>query len=132
MARLQPAQQPSDRSQPHRDQFESDAQYVVTKLHEHAHWTGHKSRLDRDLTGRFGDQAYADEALVAELTTAFLSAEIQIPGELRHPEYIASWLKVFGNDKRAIFTAAGKATEAANYLRRIVRPEQGDQTPVAE
>ena len=105
---------------------------MVTKLHEHARWTGHKSRLDRDLTGRFGDQAYADEALVAELTTAFLSAEIQIPGELRHPEHIASWLKAFGNDKRAIFTAAGKATEAANYLRRIVRPEQGDQTPVVE
>ena len=74
---------------------------MVTKLHEHAHWAGHKSRLNRDLTGRFGDQAYAGEELVAELTTAFLAAELQIPGELRHPEYIAAWLKVFGNDTRA-------------------------------
>ena len=90
------------------------------------------ARLNRDLTGRFGDEAYAGEELVAELTTAFLSAELQIPGELRHPEYIASWLKVFGNDKRAIFTAAGKATEAANYLRRIVKPEQVIETPVEE
>ena len=30
---------------PHRDQFESDAQYVVTKLHEHAHWTQRATRV---------------------------------------------------------------------------------------
>ena len=117
---------------PNRDQFESDARYVVTKLHEHGHWTGHKSRLDRDLTGERGGTAYAGEELIAELTAAFLSAELQIPGELRHPEYIARWLEVLGGDKRAIFTAASKATKAANYMRQIVRPEQGDETPVAE
>ena len=113
---------------PQREQFESDAHYVATKLHEHGHWTGHKSRLDRDLTGRFGDSAYAAEELIAELTAAFLCAELAIPGQLRHPEYIASWLKVLGDDKRAIFTAAGKATEAANYMRSIVRPDQGAET----
>ncbi len=113
---------------PHREQFESDALYVATKLHEHGHWTGHKSRLDRDLTGRFGGEAYAGEELVAELTEAFLCAELAIPGQLRHPEYIASWLKVLGEDKRAIFTAAGKATEAANYMRSIARPDLGANT----
>ena len=30
---------------PHRDQFESDAQYVVIKLHEHAHWTQRATRV---------------------------------------------------------------------------------------
>ena len=109
---------------PHREQFENDAGYLATKLHEHAHWTGHKSRLARDLTGRFGDHAYAGEELIAEITAAFLCAELLIPGELRHPEYIAAWLKVLGEDKRAIFTAAAKATEAADYMRAIVRPEQ--------
>ncbi len=118
---------------PHRDRFESDARYLATKLHEHGHWTGHKSRLDRDLTGRFGDEAYAGEELVAELTAAFLCAELSIPGQLRHPEYIGSWLKVLGKDMRAIFTAAGKATEAANYMRSIARPEQRPETePVGE
>ena len=116
---------------PLREQFESDAHYLAVKLHEHGHWTGHKSRLERDLTGRFGGEAYAAEELVAELTAAFLCAELAIPGRLRHPEYIASWLKVLGEDKRAIFTAASKATEAANYMRSIARPEQGlDNTTV--
>ncbi len=118
---------------PHRERFESDALYLATKLHEHGHWTGHKSRLDRNLSGRFGDQAYAGEELVAELTAAFLCAELAIPGQLRHPEYIGSWLKVLGKDTRTIFTAASKATEAANYMRSIARPEQpADAEPVGE
>ena len=107
---------------PHREQFESDAHYLATSLHEHGHWTGHKSRLDRDLAGRFGDAAYAAEELIAELTAAFLCAALSIPGQLRHPEYIASWLKVLGGDNRAIFTASGKATAAAQYLESIATP----------
>ncbi len=33
--------------------------------HEHAHWTGHQSRLDRTFGKKFGDKAYALEELVA-------------------------------------------------------------------
>jgi hypothetical protein len=45
--------------------------------------------LNRDLSGRFGDEAYAAEELVAELTAA-----LAIPGKLRHAEYLGSWLKI--------------------------------------
>lgn len=117
---------------PHRGQFESDAHYIAVKLHEHGHWTGHKSRLGRDLTGRFGGEAYAAEELVAELTAAFMCAELEVPGRLRHPEYIASWLKVLGKDKRATFTAASKATEATNYMRSIAWPDQSSNAITAE
>jgi len=34
----------------------------------------------------------------------------------RHVAYIASWIKVLKNDKRAIFTAASHAQRAADYL----------------
>ena len=98
--------------------FESAAAYYATSCHEHAHWSGAKSRLDRDLTGRFGSAAYAAEELVAELTSAFLCAALSIPGRLRHAEYLGSWLKILKEDKRAIFTAASKATEAAAFLER--------------
>lgn len=96
--------------------FESAAHYYATSLHEHAHWTGHPSRLARDLSGRFGDSAYAAEELVAELAAAFLCAALSIPGRLRHAEYLGSWLKVLREDKKAIFTAAARATEAAQFL----------------
>lgn len=87
-------------------------------LHEAAHWTGHSSRLAREFGKRFGDQAYAVEELVAELTSAFLCADLGVSNEPRldHAEYVANWLSVLKADSRAIFTAASAATKAADYL----------------
>ncbi|MCS3751379.1 antirestriction protein ArdC [Salinibacter ruber] len=93
--------------------------YYATLFHELTHWSGHKRRCDRDLTGRFGDASYAMEELVAELGAAFLCAELGISAQPRedHAGYIAHWLEVMREDAAAIFTAAAKASEAARYLR---------------
>jgi antirestriction protein ArdC len=85
-------------------------------FHELTHWTGHKSRLDRDLKTRFGSHAYAAEELVAELGAAFLCAEFGFDGDLWNAGYIASWIEVLKGDKRAFFTACSKAAKAAEYL----------------
>ena len=92
--------------------------YYAILLHELTHWTGHENRLNRDLTGRFGDEAYAMEELVAELGAAFLCTDLSLSNTPRedHAAYIASWLKVFKEDKKAVFTAASKASQAAEYL----------------
>ena len=97
--------------------FDTAASYYATLLHETTHSTGHKSRLDRDLSGRFGSESYAAEELVAELGAAFLCAELGIKGELRHASYIDSWLRVLKSDKRAVFTAASMATKAAEWIK---------------
>ena len=60
---------------------------------------------------------YAAEELVAELTAAFLCAHLGITGELRHAGYIENWLDLLRHDDRAMFTAASKASQAADYLR---------------
>lgn len=57
--------------------------YYSTLLHELTHWTGPAHRCDRDLSGRFGTEAYAMEELVAELGAAFLCAELGIAIEPR-------------------------------------------------
>lgn len=101
---------------PHKTQFNNEASYYATLLHELAHWSGHKSRLDRDLSGRFGNEAYAAEELIAELSAAFLCARFNIAGELRHSSYIASWLRVLKNDNKAVFKAAALAQKSADYL----------------
>ena len=95
--------------------------YYATLLHELTHWTGHASRLDRDLSGRFGNEAYAMEELIAELGAAFLCADLSITNTPRpdHAAYIANWLEVLKRDKRAIFTAARKATQASDYLEHL-------------
>lgn len=104
---------------PTKAQFEDVGSYYATALHELTHWSGHLSRLNRNgITGghAFGSAEYAFEELVAEMGAAFLCALTGTQGELRHEEYLASWLKILKEDKRAIFRASGQAREASEYL----------------
>jgi antirestriction protein ArdC len=101
--------------------------YYATLAHEMAHWTRHPQRLNRDMgRKRWGDAGYAMEELVAEMAAAFLCADLAITPETRadHAAYIASWLEVLKGDKRAIFTAASKASQAAEYLQALVMPRE--------
>lgn len=87
-----------------------------TALHELGHATGHKSRLNRDLSGSFGSKKYAFEELVAEMSAAFCCASLGIVPTVRHADYIGSWLNVLREDHRAIVRAASQASKAADYL----------------
>jgi antirestriction protein ArdC len=104
------------------ESFRDADSYYATLAHEFTHWTGSKSRLDRDFGGhRFGSEGYAIEELVAELGAAFLCADLELALEPRedHASYIASWLKVLSADNRAVFIAAAHAQRAAEYINRI-------------
>jgi antirestriction protein ArdC len=111
-------------SLPRFEAFKSAAHFYCVAFHELGHWTGHKSRLDRDLRHRFGERAYAAEELIAELCAAFLCAEFSIDGDLRHAGYIKSWIGLLKADSRAFFTACGKAQAAADYLRGLALRDQ--------
>ena len=97
-----------------------DAALCVLCRHRHnTHWTGSKTRLDRDFGGhRFGSEGYAVEELVAELGAAFLCADLELALEPRedHASYIATWLKLLATDNRAVFTAAAHAQRAAEFI----------------
>jgi len=101
-----------------------------TALHELGHWSGHPSRLGRDLSGNFGSALYAKEELVAEMTSAFVCASLGIVPTVRHADYIGSWLEVLREDDRAIVRAASAASKAADYLLAF-RPES-DEVVVAD
>ena len=76
------------------------------------------------MRSRFGDRAYAAEELVAELCAAFLCAEFDMDGELRHAGYIANLIELLKHDARAFFTAASKAQLAADFLRGLLADPQ--------
>jgi antirestriction protein ArdC len=67
------------------------------------------------------------DELVAELGSAFLSADLELTPEVRddHAAYIASWIKVLKNDKRAIFTAASHAQRAVDFLHGATKAATG-------
>jgi antirestriction protein ArdC len=110
------------------EDFVDTGAYLSTLYHEAAHWTGHESRLARDLSGRFGDESYAMEELVAEMGSAFLCEEFGVQGRLQHPEYIGHWIKKLQDDKRAIFRASTQAKKAAEF---ITASEEADEEVAA-
>ncbi|WP_305906331.1 zincin-like metallopeptidase domain-containing protein (plasmid) [Methylomarinum sp. Ch1-1] len=103
--------------------FITKEDFCSTLLHEIGHWTGHQDRLDRDLSGKFGDEKYAFEELVAEISSAMMCAQLNIDGFLQHAEYIASWIDVLKNDNRAFFKAVKQAQDASEYLLNNAKPE---------
>src|SRR6516164_4651244 len=110
-------------SMPAFEAFSGADHFYNVAFHELTHWTGHKSRLDRDLKNRFGSRDYAAEELIAELGAAFLCAEFGFDGDLRHAGYIAPWIELLQADKRAFFTACSQASKAADYLRGLALAE---------
>lgn len=105
--------------------------YYSTLFHELTHWTGAEKRCNRDFRGRFGDESYAAEELVAELGAAFLAADLMLLFEPRadHAAYIANWLRILKGDKRAIFTAASKAEQACRFLAGLGEEEEEEDAP---
>ena len=111
---------------PHRDrievpalgQYDEPVDHYATVAHELIHYTGANGRLNRDLTGRFGDDAYAAEELVAELGAAFTTARLGLTNKPRpdHVQYLRHWLRILKADNRALFAAASQAQRAVDYL----------------
>ena len=107
---------------PERDQFIATKTstatecYYSTLLHESAHCTGHKSRLNRlDLKNKKG---YAFEELVAELSAAFLCNHLDVSSTPRedHAQYLNSWLQALSGDNDYIFKAASEAQKVMDWM----------------
>ncbi len=102
---------------PTRAQFATPEAYYSTMIHELGHWTGHKSRLDRDLTGSFGSISYAKEELRAEIASMILGDELGVGHDpSQHVAYVASWIKVLRDDPLEIFRAASDAEKIQDFV----------------
>lgn len=98
--------------------FSSPAAHAGTLIHEASHATGAAHRLDRNFAERFKHDRLAIEEACAELTASFVLADLGIAHHPRpdHAAYVSSWLRVLKDDPRAIFTAASKAQQAADWM----------------
>ena len=102
---------------PDRGQFPTADNYYATALHELGHWTGHPSRLDRDLAHPFGSEGYAKEELRAEIASMIVGDELGIghdPGQ--HAAYVGSWIKALQDEPLEVFRAAADAEKIHDYV----------------
>lgn len=102
---------------PHREQFKSPDAYYATTLHELGHWSGHQSRLARDLTGGFGSECYAKEELRAEISSMMMGQRLQIGHDpSQHAAYVGHWLNIIKTDPKAILNACRDAEKICEFL----------------
>jgi len=102
---------------PDRKQFPTADRYYSTLLHELGHWTGHHSRLNRDLVNKFGTPEYAREELRAEIASMMLGHELKIGHDPKqHIAYVDSWIKILTDTPYEIHSASADAQRIADYV----------------
>lgn len=102
---------------PHPERFVSHEAYLVTALHELAHWTGHSSRLNRDLSGAFGSMSYAREEMIAETASHIMGVELGIGHDpSQHAAYLSMWIKIAKEEPGYLYQAAASAEKICDFL----------------
>lgn len=119
----EPAYSPKDDAIfiPHIDSFEDKENYYSAFFHELSHWTGHETRLNRlKHNSKYGDDQYAYEELVAELSSAFLCADHSISMDTTmHGEYLSSWIQMLNKNPYILFSVASQSSKATHYLNKL-------------
>lgn len=103
---------------PAAEQFDNREAFYSTTFHECSHATGAPHRLNRDLKGRFGDQKYSFEELIAEASAALICCSIGITPEPRKESvrYLNNWMAGLRDDSHAIIRAFSHAQRAADWI----------------
>ena len=98
--------------------FADGQAFYATLLHEMAHSTGPKGRLNRDLNSSFGDKKYAKEELVAELSAALISSTMGFDKRINdnNAKYVSSWLKVLKEEPSFIKTVLSDVGKASDMI----------------
>lgn len=99
--------------------FSGSNEYYSTLFHELVHWTGHPKRLNRFEKGKFDEDNYSFEELVAEIGSAYLCNLSNIKTDeiiTNQAGYIQGWLSKLKNDKKLIFKASAAAQKAVNFI----------------
>lgn len=118
---------------PEREQFASPDAFYATALHAKAHWTGHQSRLDRDLSHPFGSEGFAKEEMRAGIASMILGEQLGIGHDpAQHAAYTGAWVKALQEDPRELFRAAADAERIAKHMHALTQEKslhQGAQIP---
>jgi antirestriction protein ArdC/phage/plasmid primase-like uncharacterized protein len=113
---------------PDKSQFPAADSYYATAVHELGHWTGHHTRLNRDLSHPFGSEGYAKEELRAEIASMILGDELGLGHDPKqHAAYVGSWINALRDDPLEIFRAAADAENIRDYVLGLEQTQKQEQ-----
>ena len=92
--------------------------YYATMLHEMAHSTGSPTRLNRSMSGKFGNPTYAKEELVAELTAAMVGNSMGFDKRIldNNAIYLDNWIGVLRKEPKFIVSVMAVVNKAASMI----------------
>lgn len=106
---------------PNKDRFLSEADFYCTAFHESAHAA--EVRLGWD----YRKKGYEMGELVAELTSAYMANELNLPqGDhvTSSARYIRHWVEAMKGDSSYVIKAASQASKVTSYLLSCVRKDE--------
>ena len=72
--------------------------------------------MNRDLSGKFGSDAYACEEARVEMAAVFVCNTLNLPTDFEnHAAYVTGWLKMLREDERELLSCAADAERIAEY-----------------
>ena len=120
---------------PERDRFVDLPEFYSTALHEVGHSTGHEKRLNRDLSGEFGSEKYAEEELRAEIASMFIEQDLEIGAGDKHIQnnsaYIKHWHEKIKADPNVLFKAIADAEKITQFVMGKEKQIQRETEPYA-
>jgi len=107
------------------DIFVSGQEFYSTMLHEMTHSTGTHDRLNRKKGNEFGDDLYAREELVAELTAALMGHQLGFNTRVQenNAAYLGSWLKSLKKDPKFLVSLLADVNKAAQMIGQHINQE---------
>jgi antirestriction protein ArdC len=102
---------------PEKDRFENETKYYQAAIHQLAHWTGHESRLNRPMEGRFGSVDYGREELRAAIASMLIGGDLKTGHSFgQHAAYTNNWAKLLKDQPFELSKAANDAQKIATLL----------------
>ena len=106
---------------PKKGQFDCGENFYSVLLHEMAHSTGEPAYLNREKGMIFGDEKYAREELVAELTAATTGQTMGISTHIREENamYLKNWLTGLKEDPKFIYSLLSDVGKASGMIQEV-------------
>lgn len=102
---------------PEPETFENQTKYLQAAIHQLAHWSGHESRLNRPMEGKFASLDYAREEMRAAVAAILIGGELKIGHNFgQQAAYMNGFAKIFKDEPFEIAKASRDAQKIANLL----------------
>ena len=98
--------------------FKDGMEYYSSALHEMTHSTGTPNRLNRDKGAKFGDEKYAKEELVAELTAAMVGNALGFDKRIlnNNAAYMDGWINALREEPTFIVSVMADVNKASKMI----------------